>query len=316
MSTPEKKPFTTTLKKTMEWIEAQTNVCRIPLPRTFDPKYDVGDMIALMLMMPDHYFCVNDNYQRPLCGGFVAGMSKVGFDPHAIQPLTGMLRSDGMVEVSNGRQRRELWTQYEGMTELPVMLHTGMTPEQTAMTFVRLNSTKRVGVHDKFRAHLFGRNPLELGINAIVNSLGFSLRLKPGPVEPDQLRAVGAVLEIHGEYGDDGLRDTLTVLRRAFCPGKHVQPKALHDRFVLGLAHYLGHYDKTAKEAIRELAGASAKLISDKAFRLKPSRFDQAWEVAYTLNDYVTNKRGCRGRFSFSHQQAIELKLSGTIESK
>jgi hypothetical protein len=172
-------------------------------------------------VVPLRYMIV-DEYQRPLTS-FVQKIVRQ-FDPALVGCLCLSQRSRTSYALIDGQTRAEGMRRL-GLDEAPCLVYEGLTREQEAALFSRLQTERRgMTSASRFRAQVIANDPVASAINEIVEQHGYVIDHNSS--EPGALRAVAALEFVYqGTYGRQGKRDhfdpelladTLDIIRRAW----------------------------------------------------------------------------------------------------
>lgn len=136
---------------------------------------------------------VDDQYQRPLTANMVKQI--VGsYNPRQFGVVIVNLREDGTCAVLDGQHRLAAAKQM-GWTEIPCLVHEGLSLQEEAELFVRLNQDRRQpNAWDKFNARLTAEDPVALDIRDICAEVNYGIGPFPSS---SNIQAVGALLEAY-----------------------------------------------------------------------------------------------------------------------
>lgn len=179
---------------------------------------------------------VDHRYQRPLDMARVRRMA-ASFDRQAIGVLHVNLREDGTLVVVDGQHRQALVAMVQGdQATVPCIVYYGLTIEEEASLYRKLNATKRPGKYQDFRAGLIAGDPVWTDIARIVEGHGF--RLTGNHTNPTVLRSISAAEAIYRRYGPATLAATLATIRSAW----RDEPYMVSYHVLMGLALFLSQY--------------------------------------------------------------------------
>lgn len=163
------------------------------------------------LMITD--LSVDPTYQRELSPMRV---NKMGADwqPAMVGTLEVSDRG-GQYVVFDGQHRMAAAT-IAGVRELPAIVHQGLTQEQEAELFARLQRERKpLSRFEQFRAKLVARNADALAIDKIVRDAGYTIS-GTRHSGPDKIVAVASLERVYADHGGEGLRSTLDLIGRAW----------------------------------------------------------------------------------------------------
>jgi len=214
---------------------------------------------------------VDYSYQRPLDKWFVK--KKLGeFDPDAFGVIHVSMRSNGAYYVIDGNHRvhfalaqGEDWSRQN----LPCIVYTGLTVEQEAYLFRKLNESHQVRAFSRFRAALAAKDPDAVAIYNIVKENGFVIGSGPG-----QLRCVtsferiyAGLRAVNAAAGPANLKRTMRVVSSSF---GHAAPHP-DGSVILGIGMFLERYHERVDEQwlVEKLEKSGWRQLVGKAFDIR-----------------------------------------------
>lgn len=197
--------------------------------------------------IPLERLIVDPRYQRTLEQPRVDRMA-ANFDFHLLGTLEVSDRENGTFAVFDGQHRRAV-AQTIGLGFLPANIHRGLTPEQEADLFVRLQKERKaIKPVAAFRAALFAKDEQAIAVNAIVEKCGFVVKDVPGH---DNVRPIKTVLRVYNWYGPEVLERTLNLIREIW----YGDDKALSTNFIGAMGRFVSVYgDKIGEAQKKRLA--------------------------------------------------------------
>lgn len=186
---------------------------------------------------------VDPTYQRGPKSGHIRNIAE-NFDQDAFGTPVISSRKDGMNATIDGQQRtlalRLLGWSDEAM--IPCIVKYGLTIEDEAALFGKLNKTKNMSTYEKFRARYVAKDQAAVEIVGIARGCGLSFF--PGENAP-VIGAVGACEKIYGGYRSKVrhkcghiLRMTLETILSAFDPNR----EALSGPMIVGVGLVILNY--------------------------------------------------------------------------
>jgi hypothetical protein len=177
--------------------------------------------------------CAPAGYQRTTRDAHVADIAK-NFDEAKVGTLTVSFR-DGKYYIIDGLHRSKA-LKANGYTHALAIVLTGLTYEQEAELFRRLNKDKReVSTFDDFRAGLEAKDETCVTISEIVKNNGFQI----GKSKTFYcIQSIKALFDIVADYGAEVLDDTLCLLANTW---GGIQ-RASVSEFLLGTAEFVSRY--------------------------------------------------------------------------
>ncbi|GHV17369.1 hypothetical protein FACS189425_03470 [Clostridia bacterium] len=177
--------------------------------------------------------CTPTNYQCTTKDAHVTDISN-NFDEAKLGTLTVSLR-DGKYHIIDGLHRSKALKTL-GYTHALAIVLTGLTYEQEAELFRRLNKDKReVSTFDDFHAGLEAKDEMCVKINDIIKANGFQISKGSGFSNIQSIKALCGIVEY---YGYKVLDDTLCLLANTWSG----IPKASDYEFLIGTAEFVSRY--------------------------------------------------------------------------
>lgn len=181
-----------------------------------------------------------DKYQRPL-SSFVR-IILADFDPSLLGTLTLSERPKRgkLYSVIDGQTRAEAMRQ-RGLESAPCVIFYELTIEQEAELFSKFQRQRRsITPMQRFNADLIAKDARAIGLNRLVESLGFKIT---DQAHDYQLKAVVALEKIY-EENPERLRTTLRLIRETW----GTMPYATHERMLKGVTQFLIDLEKGGSE--------------------------------------------------------------------
>lgn len=140
------------------------------------------------------------------------------FDPFLLKPLIISERENTEQYVLDG-QHRVVMLRRLGFgidTPLAAMVLTGLTLEQEAAYFLRLNRDRTVSATGRFKARLIAQEDMAMALQRCFTAVGFTVRYR-GTLKPDSIEAIEACEQVYlsagrGQFGEAALTTALTAL--------------------------------------------------------------------------------------------------------
>jgi hypothetical protein len=159
-------------------------------------------------VLPLNKLMVDDSYQRPMTTFVNRIVQK--FDPALVGTLVVSKRNAREYAVVDGQTRMEALREV-GETEAPCLVYLGLTVEDEASLFARLQKERRgIASYHRFRAALVAGEEEANEIEGIVKDTGYAIGL-----EKDEISAVAA-LEYAYRKDPDVLERVLLILAEAW----------------------------------------------------------------------------------------------------
>lgn len=189
--------------------------------------------------VPLERLMVDPRYQRDINESHVKKMTE-DFDEALFGTLEISERSNGNAAVFDG-QHRLLVARNRTMTYAPCLVHTGLTPQQEADLFRRLqDGRKPLTTLDRFKARLFAGDPRANGVAKIVGE--HDIEIGTGP------RSIQGITYVERVYIRGNLEETLDML--SIWRG---DSKWLDGSLIDGLSRFLDLYQEADRARCRQL---------------------------------------------------------------
>lgn len=166
---------------------------------------------------------------------------------------------DGSYYVIDGQHRVEaLRATGWGDQQIQCQTYDGLTEEEEAETFLRLNDALAVRSFDKFRIAVQAGREIETDVDRVVRAQGLSVSLDQGP---GTIRAAGTLRKVYVRAGADALGRTLRIIRDAYGDAGFEAP------IIRGIGllceRYNGQLDETlAQDKLGSAHGGVAGLVN------------------------------------------------------
>ena len=177
-----------------------------------------------------------DSYQRKINPDKVNKIC-ADFNIHRMRPIEVSQR-DGRLWCFDGQHRLESYKKL-GIKHIPSNIHFGLTYEDEALLFAMQHvNEQHISKRDEWRALCEAKSPLAKMITRTCREFDFDVggESKNGK----NIGAIREVIKIAQRHGEQGLRDTLFILRTAF---EH-DPSSAHHDIVAGMCKILDTYPK------------------------------------------------------------------------
>jgi hypothetical protein len=187
---------------------------------------------------------VDHDYQRPIKLDLVQKIVDE-FDPRAFGVAEISERTDSTLWILDAQQRVAAIRRMGLDDEIvPCLIHYGLTKDEEAGLFIKLNKNKGVSTYEKYHARVTALDPVAVDIEEIIRNRA----LKTGPSSASGvIAAVGSCEKIYRGYRSpvrskcpDVLRKVLDIILTAWEPTKD----ALSGHMILGLGLVILHYNK------------------------------------------------------------------------
>lgn len=168
-------------------------------------------------VLPTDGLIIDGTYQRYLSRSSEQRIAKIGKDWR--WDLVGAIhvnhRGNDTFAVIDG-QHRVLGARIATVPQLPCLIHEGLSPFQEAKLFVDLNVGQvKLRAADRFRAALFGGDPVATGVTNVVMDAGLHISLnKSGDLT--HLDNVGTLVFVYEQTGSAVTRRALEVIKAAW----------------------------------------------------------------------------------------------------
>lgn len=176
------------------------------------------------------------------------------FDPEQYSPPVVNLREDeGHYYILDGQHSTEAFRRWIGEgwenQQVQAWVYTGLTEEQEAEVFLKLNTVKAVNAYEKFRVGVTAGRPVETAITKIVQSCDLKISMDKGE---GTIRAVGTLVKVYERSGGSVLRRALSIIRDSY--GSAGFEAAVID----GIAHVCARYEASLddEKAVKQLSTA------------------------------------------------------------
>lgn len=202
-----------------------------------------------------------DSYQRKINPDKVNKIC-ADFNIHRMRPIEVSQR-DGRLWCFDGQHRLEAYKKL-GIKHIPSNIHFGLTYEDEALLFAMQHvNEQHISKRDEWRALCEAKSPLAKMITRTCREFDFDVggESKNGK----NIGAIREVLKIAQRHGEQGLRDTLFILRTAF---EH-DPSSAHHDIVAGMCKILDTYpnlgDYHYNRFVQVLGKSSPRILLKKA---------------------------------------------------
>lgn len=216
--------------------------------------------------MPVDDLLIDDRYQRGHNAAWIA-RTVTDFNMHLVGALIANRREDGRVYLIDGQQRRAVMMEL-GYTTVPVLLYEGLTREQEAEIFHRINRARtKVAPWYDFRARLVARERFARAVDLAISEAGFYLG-----VSTDDRDVIGAVRAVEGAFnyqteqtpgGGQALGLALGLIKKCWHGARH----SLNSEILRGLPRFVAVYNNLYDEklVVQMLSGSSPTEVLEEA---------------------------------------------------
>jgi hypothetical protein len=174
------------------------------------------DVVIIRLRMID---LIMDRYQRAYRESDSKKIART-FEAQQCDTLVVSARSDGTFACIDGQHRaKALLIKFGPDVTWPCRVISGLSFEDEARLFRALNEYRRpMSVMARFHSALLGGDPEAVRVSEIIESNGFRVGSESIGHSADDhyIRAIGTVLKVHREYGEDALVEVLSIYAEAF----------------------------------------------------------------------------------------------------
>ena len=200
-------------------------------------------------------------YQRPVEQKDVDKIIR-DWNGREITPVVVSFR-DGKFNVVDGQHHIEAMRQKAGGRDVivPCIIHTGMTYEQEAELYARLDSDKKrltPRQHTKALVEA-GTDPKIVEVKRLVEDGGFVWALKEPTGEPFEIAAVRALINAYQLLGSEGFARMLSLMAGAW----QGTPNSLKASMLSGMARFVKTYETELRDRafIRRMSAVSPEEI-------------------------------------------------------
>lgn len=211
-----------------------------------EPEPKEEHTVASYKRVPIESCIVDPRYQREIKERHPALQDE--FDPALLGVLEGSERANGKVAIFDG-QHRLLRLKREKQATAPVMVHQGLTPEQEADLFRRLQEGRQpLSQVETFRARLFAEDPVAVSMDGIARAHGFTIGAGPGSLQ--------AVVAVERVFNRGNLEETLAFLK--LWKG---EKRALEAGMIDGLSRFLDLYPEADRARVKEILADTSPTV-------------------------------------------------------
>lgn len=198
----------------------------------------------------------------------------------------------GLYYILDGQHRVEAFKQWIGEDwehqQLQCWTYDGLSEEEEAETFLKLNDTLAVQAFDKFRIGLNANRPEEVEIAAVVSKAGLTISQSKAE---GSIGAVGTLRRVYRREGHAVLGRALGIIRDAYgSPGLEAP---VIDGIGLLCGRYNGELDtKNAVSRLSSAAGGLAALMNRAYFTKNQTNAPLSQCVAAAAVDLINRGKG------------------------
>jgi hypothetical protein len=188
------------------------------------------------------YLCVSElkcayTYNRPIKKKHVQEIV-ANYNPNLMLPLVVSKRKDGYYIIDG--QHRCMALKTLGITTVLCLIHFGLTEQQEADLFNRLDSgSKRLTTIERFNAAVLSSDGKACDVMRIISESGL-IAPNNGATAPNKIIAIGELLRIYDEVGPVKLARTLSLIHQTWNGSKF----SLSKQILMGMSHFVKLYDK------------------------------------------------------------------------
>lgn len=196
---------------------------------------------------------------------------------------------DGSYWCIDGQHRIEAMRQFGFSDErIQCWVYEGLTSEEEADRFLKLNDALAVHALPKFRAAVHAGRDLEADIDRVVRSVGCVVTADK---VPGAVAAVGTLRRVYGRGGPATLARTLRIIRDAY------GDEGLEGRVIDGIGHVCARYngdlnDEQAIEKLSKSHGGVAGLMNKAEVLRRQTGNQKAHCVAAAAVEIINRGRG------------------------
>lgn len=214
----------------------------------------------------------------------------IGFDLEQLGTPTVNERDDHYYVIDGQHRVEALRGMGWGDQQIQCWTYVGLTEEEEAKTFLKLNDTLPVGAFAKFKVGVQAGRPIECDIDRIVREQGLRVSADKGN---GAIYAVGALRRVYNQAGPDQLARALRIVRDAYGDA------GLGSSVISGIGLLCGRYDTALDEsrAVDSLAKAHGGMngLLNKAEGLRRSTDRTKYHcVAAAAVEIINSGRGGR----------------------
>lgn len=199
---------------------------------------------------------------------------------------------EGWYWIIDGQHRKEALIRFLGegweRQQVDCRVYSGLSEQQEADMFDKLNNALSVGVFDKFKVRLAARRPVETAIRKIVEKQGLKISKS---MKENSVSCVGTLVKIYNRADGDLLGRALHVVHESF--GDPGMQSAVIDGFAHLCQRYNGVIDDAdAIERLRTTRGGIGSVLSRAEMLRKQTGRLLPQCVAAAVVDTLNAKRG------------------------
>lgn len=199
---------------------------------------------------------------------------------------------NGVYHIIDGQHRTEALKQWLGegweKQKIPCRVYKGLTDQEEADMFDRLNNTLTVSAFSKFKVRVTARREVETAIDNIVRDerLVISRDKVPGAIG-----AIGTLVRVYKRSDGETLAKSLRIIRDAF------GDSGFDAQIIDGIGHLCQRYNGTLDEPVAvdrlsTIRGGVAGLLGRAAVLKKQTGNSHAQCVAASAVDIINARRG------------------------
>jgi hypothetical protein len=248
------------------------------------------------------------SYQRPVSLPRVNKMA-AQFDEALFGALAVNQRDDGRYFVYDGWHRRQAAIKAKPGEPVPCLLEKGLTVEQEADRFYRLNgSAVKPRYSDAFKARLTAGEPTASALVDVIRSTGWEIDYsRNATLQPGILTAIATAEKLASRVGADVLIRALRILKRAWAN----EPQAGTRPMLVGVTVFLARLPQADDNwLVRKLAPVSPEAVTRNANKMVGAPGLEGWDpYVYAIHSlYMSGKKGSN-RIPWTEFPPLKLKM-------
>lgn len=241
-------------------------------------------------VVPLERFMVDEKYQRDLTS--LVEEIEADFDPAMVGTLIGSERKNGKIALVDGQTRFEGARRRGDPGALPALIYTGMTREDEALLFARLQRKRRsIQTWQRFQAELVAKQKTQVDIAKILKDFG----LEVGPRRDRDVQAVTALESVYARGGKELLRRVILILHEAWAISEGETTRdAFSEPLIRGVARLMQANQIDDARLVKRLAGTTPTRLRQRAAMLREGKGGGGNTTMYIADALLTeySRRG------------------------